>query len=110
MLESLLFWAALFFGALFLIGQFKKGLTSSKPKASTYVPSGVRRVSFDYLDQDGNLTSREVTVRRYRGGKIYAFCHLRDDDRTFFADSIIGDVVDVRTGELLDRRAWLDTL
>lgn len=111
-METIVILLGFFFIGIYLVGKIKNAVSSAKPAAAVIVPRGIRRVSFDYLDQDGNLTTREVTARRYREreGKLYAFCHLRDDDRTFFVDSILGDVVDAKTGELLDKHAWLDTL
>lgn len=44
---------------------------------STVVLPNIRRVAFDYLDQEGNFNSCEVTAERYRYGNLYVYCHMR---------------------------------
>lgn len=86
----------------------KKGRGGSS--GSTVVRPGVHHVKFDYMDQRGKMTSREVTAHRHRDGKVYAYCHMRHDQRTFLVENIMGPVTDTDTGELLDAEAWAESL
>jgi hypothetical protein len=67
------------------------------------------KVSFRYRDADGNITKRSVTAIRFGQDTFDAHCHLRDDQRTFRYERIIGDVVDLETGELIPAESWRDS-
>lgn len=112
LLMSAVYWLFVGAGALLVsVGLYDRIIHSGEPTtASLTVRPGVRRVEFDYIDQESNLTTREVTARSCRDGKITAYCHLRRAERSFFVDSIVGDVTDVETGEILDKRAWARSL
>lgn len=60
----------------------------------------------DYRTAQGELTSRTITInsitRDHRTTYINAYCHLRNEDRTFHLDRIIGYITDNNTGEILD--------
>lgn len=105
-LMQAIYWLAVAGGAWFVFSVIYDRLRnpSSKPKATALVRNDIRRVAFDYIDQDGNLTTREITAERYRNGKIFAYCHLRKAERSFFVSSIQGEVVDVSTGEVLNKK------
>lgn len=55
-----------------------------------------------YEDADGDITERQISVLKYDPviRKIYAWCHLRRDSRTFF-EQRIHCATDVDTGEIL---------
>jgi len=110
-MEGLVFWIVGGLVLVFLVRRTKrKAREATRPRGSTDVRPGVRRVSFDYVDRKGGMTTREITAHRYRDGKVIGYCHLRRAERTFFVDSIDGPVVDAETGELLDVRAWARSL
>lgn len=63
-------------------------------------------VQFSYLDAGGAVTERRVQVT-WRGTYSFeGFCHLRAEERTFRYDRIVGDVVDLDTGEVLSVEHW----
>jgi hypothetical protein len=88
---------------------FKPGPTPRTPIYYDEPPlsSSGKSYLIDYQDFDGNVTRRTITVKRIskEGGCIYikAYCHLRDELRTFRRDRIIGQIIDEETGELLDK-------
>ena len=66
----------------------------------------------EYKDGKGARTERNITVMKYgawEGGAIlWAFCQLRDANRTFRTDRVLS-CVDLDTGEVIgDLAAWLD--
>lgn len=60
----------------------------------------------NYRDSSGNDTERVITIqklkRSYGSTYIEAFCHLRNEVRTFALDSVKTYIVDTDTGELVD--------
>jgi uncharacterized membrane protein len=72
-------------------------------------PGSNKRYFIEYQDVDGNITNRVITIKSIRreGYKVYikAYCHLRDEKRTFLRDRIIGDIVDADTGEIVNKEA-----
>ncbi|BBV41344.1 hypothetical protein [Citrobacter portucalensis] len=71
-----------------------------KPKKHT-----IRGVELDvlYMDSKGDLTHRQIRVINYTEStqKIYAWCSLRDDFRTFFTYKMT-NIIDINTGEVVD--------
>lgn len=64
-----------------------------------------RLVEFDYMDADGNETTRQVYVTSVDKWKLKGNCKLRRAQRTFRFDSMQSlYITDVETGELI----WLD--
>ncbi len=53
-----------------------------------------------YVDRNGNRTERRITINRIENGYVYAFCHLRNDERTFFW-SRMEHCVNCASGEVL---------
>jgi hypothetical protein len=45
-------------------------------------------VEIEYRDQNGRATSRVITPDEVEEDRLYAFCHLREDDREFRLDRI----------------------
>ncbi|WP_233808133.1 WYL domain-containing protein [Paraburkholderia sp. HP33-1] len=70
----------------------------------------IERLTIEYRDGIGEVTSRNITTRHYdpEGGYILARCHLRNADRTFRIDRIV-QAVDTETGEITTTklRSWL---
>lgn len=68
-------------------------------------PGNGRRLKFNYVDVNHEWSKRTVKLQNVseRHGLIYlqAFCELRKEERTFRADRIQLDIVDVETGEIL---------
>ncbi|MCP5269511.1 MAG: hypothetical protein H6943_10835 [Zoogloeaceae bacterium] len=67
----------------------------------------------EYRDGNGSLTKRDIRLMKYgpwEGGAIlWAFCHLRQANRTFRTDRILA-CVDLGTGEVIgDLKKWLDS-
>ena len=62
----------------------------------------------DYVDAQGEATSRNIWVRRYRPRLqfIEAWCGLRMSERTFKPDRC-RKIVDTRTGEIIDIGHWI---
>ncbi|ERS88841.1 hypothetical protein [Halomonas sp. PBN3] len=106
------FWLVIGLMVAFFAFRAWRNETRGKKKASgsLVVPPGVHHVQIDYMDQRGKMTTREITAHRHRGGKVYAYCHLRHGERTFLVENIIGPVTDMETGELLDAEAWAESL
>jgi len=63
------------------------------------------RVSFEYIDADGNRTARTISsAHRFNyNGRMYlaGHCELRNEQRTFRSDRISGDLVNAKTGEII---------
>ncbi|WP_312571392.1 WYL domain-containing protein [Stutzerimonas balearica] len=62
-------------------------------------------MEFTYRDSAGDVTSRTVTLHSVTATHLKGECHDRGAERTFRVDRIIGDVVDLETGEILRARA-----
>ncbi len=62
-------------------------------------------VAFTYEDSAGDVTFRTVTVHSVTATYLKGECHDRQAERTFKIDRIIGDVVDLDTGEILRPRS-----
>jgi len=58
-------------------------------------------VAFIYEDADGDITHRTVTIHSVDSTYLKGECHDRVAERTFRLDRIIGDVVNLETGEIL---------
>ncbi len=58
----------------------------------------------NYLDSKNKLSCRQVTVKKIHqdNGALYikTYCHLSRAPRTFRIDRIVGDVINIDTGEL----------
>jgi len=71
-----------------------KNLNESKEKIIARALEAKKRLVFRYIDQDGQITQRTVTPisleRRHEGQVLCltAWCHLRDDRRTFVVHRI----------------------
>lgn len=85
---------------------------------SAYDPYGEQarrlevRLLITYTDVMGQVTKREISVRRYVhdgcNGIMVAHCHMRDQSRPFRIAQI-GAAVEVATGELIESLpTWLD--
>ncbi|WP_416041935.1 hypothetical protein [Edwardsiella ictaluri] len=59
------------------------------------------RISFDYIDVDGNYTSREIDISDVDSVYLKGYCYLSNGYRTFRIDRIQGDIVCRDTGEIL---------
>lgn len=64
-------------------------------------------VEFTYMDAEGEITHRRVTVHSATATYLKGECHKRQAERTFRVDRIIGDVVDCDTGEIISPRQWV---
>lgn len=62
-------------------------------------------VTFSYEDAEGEITSRTVTVHSVNSLHLKGECHTRRAERTFRIDRILGDVVDIETGEIIRPKA-----
>lgn len=65
---------------------------------------GNRRVAFEYMNSHGDITTRDVNAVRvdHKNGEAYlvGYCMTRRSTRTFRADRILGEVIDIKTGEV----------
>lgn len=67
---------------------------------------GPFEVSFRYIDANGGATDRRISAIWFGQYKVDAYCHHRMAERSFRYDRIVGDVLDVETGELLSVDQW----
>ena len=58
-------------------------------------------MAFIYEDADGEITHRTVTIHSVDSTYLKGECHDRVAERTFRLDRIVGDVVNLETGEIL---------
>lgn len=74
------------------------------PRAKRYI----EQWRVEYVDAQGEATSRNIWVRRYRPRLqfIDAWCGLRMSERTFKPERC-GQIVDLRTGEIIDIGQWI---
>jgi hypothetical protein len=75
-----------------------------KPKSS----DGLDTIKFKYKDYEGNITERVVDFHTGKRGDIFkGFCHLREENRTFYYSRIAGmEVINVNTGEVMKPMEW----
>lgn len=78
------------------------------PQDSRAIRTGwsMGEIAFTYEDTNGNITSRTVTVHSVSTTYIKGECQDRQAARTFRVDRIIGDLVDLETGEILNPKKW----
>ena len=70
-------------------------------------------LQIDYQDGAGSRTTRNIRVMKYGpwdgGAILWAYCNLRQANRTFRTDRIIS-CTDLDTGEIIENlEVWLDT-
>ncbi|MFC0989555.1 hypothetical protein ACFGY4_07910 [Pasteurella multocida] len=63
-------------------------------------------ISFSYTDAEGNFTTRAIDVTYVDDVYIKGFCHKQNDNRTFRADRIVGDIV--MNGQRYNVDEWLE--
>lgn len=64
-------------------------------------------IQFTYQSAKGEITTRTVTVHSVSATHIKGECHDKHAERTFRVDCVIGDVLDLDTGELLAAKKWV---
>lgn len=69
--------------------------------------SPINTIQFGYTDNDGNYSYRTVDIKKLDSEYLEAFCHKRQDMRTFRLDRMHNEIVDVSTGEILSKSEWL---
>lgn len=96
-----------FFGGIFGTQKREDRPESSDDEFSQAIPIdrdrlAGRTVEFSYIDADGNYSQRAVYVTSADNWVFHGRCKLRNDERTFRFDSVVGDhLVDVDTGEII---------
>ncbi len=60
-----------------------------------------KSLSITYEDANGDVSHRTIDTITFDGVKIEAWCHLRSEDRTFYASRILC-CIDESTGEIVD--------
>lgn len=82
---------------------------TSKPAPTRAIRNGWRiaEVQFTYQDAEGEITARTVTVHSVSAAHIKGECHDKHAERTFRVDRVIGDVLDLDSGELLAAKKWV---
>ena len=65
-------------------------------------------IRFQYRDAEGNITKRTVDVITGKRGETFkAFCHLRQEERSFYFCRIHAfEVIDVNSGEIITPMQW----
>jgi hypothetical protein len=86
---------------------FKPSPNTSSRNSNHSVRATGKSYSITYQDFDENITNRIITIkkitRKGRGIYISAYCHLRNEMRTFLRDRIIGYITDIETGEIFEK-------
>lgn len=90
----------------FSAGQPKQRHSISPPTRAIRDGWRIADVQFTYQDAEGELTARRVTVHSVDATYIKGECHERQAERTFRIDRVVGEVLDLDTGELLSARKW----
>ncbi|OWZ82350.1 hypothetical protein CDE51_02260 [Pasteurella multocida] len=93
---------ALVVGVIWLF--FRK--RQNKDFESTQDIKSLSTISFSYTDAEGNFTTRTVDVMYVDDVYIKGFCHKQNDNRTFRADRIVGDIV--MNGQRYNVDEWLE--
>lgn len=72
---------------------------------SQNIPIGIGKAQIIYKDAQGDPTKRTITIiaiySRDDDYKIYAYCHLRNDYRTFLSTRI-QELMDLKSGKVTD--------
>lgn len=85
-------------------------MISPKPQDQPTREASFPDVRIVYEDASGDQTERRITpLHCSASGVITAYCHLRNDERTFRLDRI-RVVYDSGTGKALDKHVWIDSL
>lgn len=88
-----------------------EGHTAALPQKSKAGLTLPMELEIQYRDFHGEPTEREITLEEVRltesGVYLEAFCHLRDEERTFKLSRVVGEAVNVKTGELIDLKSAL---
>lgn len=74
--------------------RFEAALSPSLPVPLLEALQTGRRLRIRYADHDGALTERAIDVIQVSGTYVVAYCHLRQDQRTFRLDRIVEIWVD----------------
>lgn len=78
---------------------------TAKPSRAMRTGWSLGTVSFTYQDSNGDVTSRTITVHSVTPTYLKGECHDRNAERTFRIDRMIGEVVDLESGELIRPRS-----
>lgn len=91
-------------------------LAATRPEPQAINPAPTRairngwritEVQFTYQDSEGEITTRTVTVHSVSASHIKGECHDKLAERTFRVDRVVGEVLDLDTGELLAAKKWV---
>lgn len=63
-----------------------------------------------YRDAVGNVSARKIKVLKVYSDRVDAYCCLREQERTFIIDRIIDDIIDIQTGEVINKWEWFDRI
>jgi hypothetical protein len=89
---------------IFLIHWRKKvaePLRRDKPAGAKRTPTFSPQVVVQYVDVNGRQTTRGISNMHYSNSSYFhAYCHLRDEERTFCIHRIV-EARDAETGEIL---------
>lgn len=69
--------------------QFERALPPSLPPALLEALQSGCRLRIRYADRNGVLTERTIDVLQVSGSYVVAYCHLRQDQRSFRLDRIV---------------------
>jgi hypothetical protein len=84
--------------------------TSPEPESQPLPKTTFPEVRISYEDASGDVTERTITpIHRLGTRVIKAYCHLRNDERTFRFDRIRA-IYKINTSEPLDKYTWMDSL
>ncbi|QLN46852.1 WYL domain-containing protein [Klebsiella grimontii] len=64
------------------------------------------KVAFSYENNDGDISFREVDVKKFDGLYIEGYCHSRRQYRTFRIDRVVDEITLRDTGELFTPEEW----
>lgn len=82
-------------------------IQQTKPSKKAQNKTNKETIQFWYTDFEGNLTHRTVDVKKLDSEYLEAYCHDREDMRTFRVERIDDEIIDLSTGEILTKTDWL---
>ncbi|STO37822.1 Uncharacterised protein [Gallibacterium anatis] len=80
--------------------------TQKQKENKKHISKNRSTITFSYKDSEGFLTKRTVDIYSVEDPYINGFCHLRNEERTFIIDRIVGNVI--YQGKSLSVQEWLD--
>lgn len=91
----------------------KKASATSKSRSGKASPVKGRKldvVRFDYINAEGEYSSRRLVVNKIAEEYFEGFDTERQETRTFRYDRVVGEITSENTGEIISPMTWADDL